>query len=228
VKQLGIRPLNDSPELGIPAYGGDERVWVTSQKGPWQSVTVLANRLSEIDTPPFRKFLAEAAGSFRAALKRMQTKPEDVMPWKVNGERWHLGDKGFPPGKKLQWDRSLLVGLLKVVREIEPNVEIRWDVQYFITLRAPGVNRWWAQWQTKQAGGLICFFLGRPGQLNLSRLEGLGATAASIDSKRENGDVLKLTFQHLEPSQAAKLKELLAEHLRGFGETFGGGSNSTA
>jgi hypothetical protein len=51
-------------------------------------------------------------------------------------------------------------------------------------------------------------------------VEGFGATAASIDSKRENSDVLKLTFQHLEPSQAAKLKELLAEHLRGFRETF--------
>jgi enterochelin esterase family protein len=42
-------------------------------------------------------FLKDAAESFAAAVKRMQTKPEDVMPWKVNGERWHLGEKGFPP-----------------------------------------------------------------------------------------------------------------------------------
>ncbi len=105
-KRLGIPPLNETP--GLEVYGNDERVWVTNHKGPWQSATVLAHRLSEIDTPAFRDFLKEAAASFQAAVKRMRTKPEDVMPWKVNGERWHLGDKGFPPGKKVQWDRALL------------------------------------------------------------------------------------------------------------------------
>ncbi len=223
-KRLGIPPLNETP--GLEVYGNDERVWVTNHKGPWQSVTVLAHRLSEIDTPAFREFLAEAAASFQAAVKRMQTKPEDVMPWKVNGERWHLGEKGFPPGKKVQWDRALLKQMLELTAEVHPAVEVRWDVQHFITLRVPGVSRWWGQWQTKQAAGLICFFLGKKGQFNLSRLEGLGAASASIDSKREDADVLKLTFQHLEPSQAAKLKELLAEHLRGFREAFGKGDAS--
>ena len=61
----------------------------------------------------------------RRTCKRLQTKPEDVMPWKVNGERWHLGEKGFPPGKKLQWDRALLPRLLDLVREVEPNLEMR-------------------------------------------------------------------------------------------------------
>src|SRR5207302_6244248 len=112
-RRLGIRPLNESPELGLPVYSNEPRVWTTAHKGPWQSVTVLAHRLSEIDTPAFRQFLAEAAKSFHAAIKRMQTKPEDVMPWKVNGERWHLGEKGFPPGKKVQWDLALLPRLLE-------------------------------------------------------------------------------------------------------------------
>ena len=156
----------------------------------------------------------------------MQTKPEDVMPWKVNGERWHLGEKGFPPGRKVQWDRALLKQMLELAAQVAPSVEVRWDVQHFITLRVPGVKRWWAQWQTKQAAGLVCFFLGKKGQFNLSRLEGLGAASASIDSKREDSDVLKLVFQHLEPSQAAKLKELLAEHLGGFREAFGKGGAS--
>ena len=119
-KRLGIQPLNETP--GLEVYGNDERVWTTTHKGPWQSVTVLAHRLSEIDTPAFREFLAEAAASFHATLKRMQTKPEDVMPWKVNGERWHLSEKGFPPGKKVKWDRALLSRLLGLVREVEPGI----------------------------------------------------------------------------------------------------------
>ena len=49
------------------------------------------------------------------------------MPWKVNGQRWHLSDKGFPLGKKLQWDRASLPRLLDLVREVEPSVEVGWD-----------------------------------------------------------------------------------------------------
>ena len=68
--------------------------------------------------------------------------------------------------------------------------------------------------------------MGKKGQFNLSRLEGVGAATASVDSKRATGDVMRLVFQHLEPSQAAKLKELLGEHLGGFREAFGKGSTS--
>jgi excinuclease ABC subunit A len=144
------------------------------------------------------------------------------MPWKVNGERWHLGEKGFPPGRKVQWDRQLLPRLLDLVREVEPGLEVRWDVQYFITLRVPGVNRWWGQWQTKRAEGLDCRFLGKKGQFNLSRLEGFGARH-DINGHREDGDVLRLIFQREEHVHAARLKEVLAEHLRGFREAFGKG-----
>jgi len=181
VHRLGIRPLNETP--GLEVYGDRERVWVTNHKGPWQSVTVQVHRLSEIDTPAFRAFLADAVKAFHASIKRAQQKPEDVMPWKVNGERWHLGEKGFPVGRKLKWDRTLLPRLLAVVREVEPGLEVRWDVQYFITLRVPGVNRWWGQWQTKQADALDVRFLGKKGQFNLSQLESLG-TPAELNGQR--------------------------------------------
>ena len=58
-------------------------------------MSLLAFPPPELDTPAFRQFLKEAAASFLATVKRMQTKPEDVMPWKLQGERWHLGEKGF-------------------------------------------------------------------------------------------------------------------------------------
>jgi excinuclease ABC subunit A len=220
VRQLGIRPLNETPELGLQVYGSNERVRVPSHKGPWQSVTVLVHRLSEIDTPAFRDFLAKAVASFHANLKRMQTKPEDVMPWKINGERWHLGEKGFPPGRKVHWDRALLPKLLQLVREVEPNVEVRWDARDAITLKVPGVSRGWAQWRTKESTALDCRFLGKKGQLNLARVEGMGVHP-TIGHHRGDGDVLRLQFQDLGQVKAAELKELLAEHLRGFREAFG-------
>jgi excinuclease ABC subunit A len=216
--RLGIRPLNQTE--GLQVYGDQERVWVTNHKGPWQSVTVLVHRLSEIDTPAFQEFLAQGVASFQANLKRLQTKPEDVMPWKVNGQRWHLGDKGFPFGQRTQWDRALLPRLLDLVRELEPNMEVTWTTRDAITLKVPGINRSWAQWRTKDSQGLTCRFLGKKGQFNLSRVERFGVSPSIIDG-RSDGDVLQLMFQHDDHVHAAQLKELLAEHLRGFRDLFG-------
>jgi excinuclease ABC subunit A len=217
IPRLGIRPLNETP--GLEVYSNAQRVWVTKHKGPWESVTVLVHRLSEIDTPAFREFLAEAATSFQHNLQRLRTKPEDLMPWKIHGERWHLSDKGFPPGKKVRWDRSLLTRLLQLVREVEPEVQVRWDGRDSITLRVADVNRAWAQWRTKKAIALECHFLGKKGQFNLSQIEDVGISP-NIGSQRKDGDLLYLHFQKIDPTQAARLKELLADHLRGFREVF--------
>jgi excinuclease ABC subunit A len=221
LERLGIRPLNET--AGLEVYGDQERVWLTSHRGPWQSVTVLVHRLSEIDTPAFREFLAQAVASFEANLQRLRTRPEDVMPWKLNGQAWHLGEKGFPPGKKLQWDRALLPRLLELVRELEPGLEVRWDSRLAITLRVPGVSRSWAQWRTKESFGLDCRFLGKKGQFNLSQVQAFGVSPA-LSHNRADGDVLRLVFRHDEHVHAAKLKEVLADHLRGFREAFGKGS----
>jgi excinuclease ABC subunit A len=217
-RRLGIPPLNDTP--GVEAYGSYDRVWVTKHKGPWQSVTVLAHRLSEIDTPAFQQFLVEAGQAFHANLKRFTTRPEDVMPWKINGKRWHLGEKGFPVGKKLHWDRTLLPRLLELIAAVDSSVEIDWNARDAITLRVPGITRGWAQWRTKENTGLDCRFVGKRGQFNLSRVEGFGLTP-EINGNRTEGDVLRLVFQHAEHVPAARLKEFLGEHLRGFREVFG-------
>ncbi|HJT78215.1 MAG TPA: excinuclease ABC subunit A, partial [Gemmataceae bacterium] len=220
-RRLGIKPLDETP--GLEVYGSGERVWVTNHKGPWQSVTVLAHRLAEIDTPAFREFLTAVVRSFGETVRRLRTKPEDVMPWKLNGQRWHLGDKGFPPGRKVRWERALLARLLELVREVEPGLEVRWDGRDAILLRVPGVGRAWAQWRTKDPLGLDCRFLGKKGQFNLARVEGLGVYPA-VGDHRGDGDVLRLVFQHADHLHAARLKELLAEHLRGFREAFAKGN----
>jgi excinuclease ABC subunit A len=218
-RRLGIRSLNELP--GLDVYGDEQRVHVANRRGPWQEVAVLAFRLDEIDTPPFRQFLKEAVASFQQNLRRMQTRLEDVMPWKVNGERWHLGDKGFPPGKQMRWDRGLLPRLLDLVREVETGLVVEWDNRLAINLRVPGVSRAWGSWRTKKAEGLECWFLGKKGQFNLSQVECFGVSP-TIRSDRADGDVLQLLFQHADHVHPVELKALLTEHLRGFREAFGG------
>jgi excinuclease ABC subunit A len=194
-------------------------VWVTNHKGPWQSVTVQVHALGEIDTPAFRDFLKDAAASFTANVKRLQTKPEDLMPWKLNGEKWHTGDKGFPPGRKVRWDRGVLSRALAVVREVAPEVVVSWDRRDAIALRVPGISRAWAEWRTKEAEALDCRFLGKKGQLNLAQVEGIAH--AEIGRQRAEGDVLRLQLADLNAEQAAKLKQVLTEQLQGFREAFG-------
>jgi excinuclease ABC subunit A len=221
LQRLGIRPLNEV--AGLEVYGDEQRVQVANRKGPWQEVAILALSLSEIDTPAFRAFLTEAVNAFHTSLTRLQTSPEDLMPWKINGERWHLGEKGFPVGKRVEWDRALLPRLLDLVREVEPAIEVVWTSRAAITLRVPGVSRAWAQWRTKESSGLDCRFLGKKAQFNLSQVEAFG-TSPRINGNRTEGDMLQLVFQRSDHVPAAKLKELLAEHLRGFREVFAKGT----
>ena len=63
---------------------------------------------------------------------------EGNMPWKKDGEKWHLGEKGFPPGQGAKWDRALLPKLVKLLREIDPNLELKWDVRDAVTIRPRG------------------------------------------------------------------------------------------
>ena len=106
------------------------------------------------------------------------------------------------------------------MKEVEPQLTIDWDNRDAITLRVPGVSRGWAQWRTKDNEALDCRFLGKRGQFNLAQLEGIGVSP-EIGQQRGDGDVTRFKFQQLDQIPTAKLKQVLAEHLRGFRVTFG-------
>ncbi len=221
-RRLAIPPVHETP--GLEVYGREERVQAANRKGPWQEVAILVYRRAEIDTPAFRAFLKEFVASFEKNLKRMQTTPEDVMPWKVNGERWHLSDKGFPIGRKVRWDRTLLPRLIMLMREVEPSVEISWDTRDAILFYVPGISKSWGRFRTKDDAGLDCRFVGKPGQFNLSRIEAFGASPTLSEDRGDGSQMMQLIFLHESHLHAPKLKELLAEHLRGFYEMFGNGA----
>jgi excinuclease ABC subunit A len=180
---------------------------------------MLIHKLDEIQTPAFDEFLRKAVGAFDNTLKRMNTKPEDVMPWKVNGEKWHLGEKGFPPGRKMYWDRAILPRVLDILRKVEPKLEIRWDNRAAISVYVPDTTRMWAHVQTKQSEALVCRFFGKKGQFNLSHIEQFGLEPA-LEPSRE-GEVIVLQFLHDNHLHAQALRELLQQHLQGFREVVG-------
>jgi c(7)-type cytochrome triheme protein len=62
--------------------------------------------LEEVDTPAFWKFVDAAIAGFGKFADRVRQNPEDIMPWKVLGQKWHFARKGFPPGKTVEFASS--------------------------------------------------------------------------------------------------------------------------
>ncbi len=218
--KFGLKPLGDF--AGFEHYARQKRVEVHNGRGPWSEVVVTVLKKDEIDTPAFREFLKQAATAFRQQLGRLQTSVEDVMPWKQNGEKWHLSEKGFPPGKKPKWDLAVLPAFLKILREIEPKLEGKWDVRDAVTFRPPGASRMWVRLKTKEPGNLEAWLIGKPGQFNLGRLEKFGVLPELASERADGIDVIKLRFLTTAQLQTADLKKFLIEHLAGFREAVAG------
>ena len=84
-------------------------------KTAWQEVTIKVWKKSEVDTPAFRQFLKQALKSYLTLSKAEATNPEDLMPWKQLGRKWHLMKKGLPAVGRGVWDITIVESLLPVV-----------------------------------------------------------------------------------------------------------------
>ncbi|WP_149112938.1 excinuclease ABC subunit UvrA [Limnoglobus roseus] len=215
---LALPPLSDTP--GLEGYARDgNRVEISTSPG-LQQVVVIVHKLDDVKTPAFFAFLKKAAESFRGLINPDQKGVEDYMPWKKDGEKWHLGEKGFPPGKKLKWDRGALPLLLKLVRDSAPDVEVKWDSRDHILLKLPGAPKAFAWWRTKEANALVCNFVIRVGQFNLARVEGFSRNAELTGDRTDSTQVLKMEFTSPEMLRSKAFLTFLAEYLAGFREAF--------
>jgi excinuclease ABC subunit A len=172
-RQLALKPLDDLDEL--PVYGRGDRVRVKNLKGPWQEVTVTVHWLREIDTPEFRAFLKRAASSY---LQRTQATPlnvDDLTPWKVLGKKWHLSRKGFPSGKRVQWEPDVLERLADQLEGALPRARIDWTGKQVVHVYRDGSEEPWATIQTKRRSGVDVSLFGPAGRFALGKIANLGS-----------------------------------------------------
>jgi excinuclease ABC subunit A len=221
--ELGLKPLNDLPE--IEAYGSGSRVKCKNLRGPFQEVQIAAHSWEEINTPVFWSFLEKAAKGFRRFTDRVQQNPEEVMPWKVLGRKWHLSRKGFPPGKKVMWPQETLEELLELLESVAtrgikppgpglPNnaAQFLWNNQQVIHLMIRGQRAPWATIQTKRTVGVDLSLHGPSGAFATGRIANLGVKRL-IQSASEGYDAVKLRFVKPEDLALGNLQAFLAEHL---------------
>ena len=211
VSQLDLKPLNEMHDL--PVYGSEPRVKCKQLRGPWQEVQLAVHAYEEIDRPVFWQFVERAVAGFRAFTERVQQQPEDVMPWKVLGRKWHLSRKGFPPGKRVSWETDVLEELCELLAETAPHGQFLWNNQQVVHLFVNGPGEPWATIHTKRPAGLELVLTGPKNRFALGRIASLGADRV-LAAERPDKDVVKLKFRSTEEVSAGELADFLKEHFQ--------------
>jgi excinuclease ABC subunit A len=210
IEQLDLKPLNEMPDL--PVYGSEPRVKCKNLRGPWQEVQLTVHSLAEIDKPAFWQFLETAVRGFQKFSQRMDQSPDDVMPWKVLGQKWHFSRKGFPPGKKVHWPMEVLEELCEMLKEAAPGGQFLWNNQQVVHVFVPARKEPWATLCTKRTQALELVLFGPKNGFGFGRVASLGRER-ELQTADRACDVLKLKFQAADDLHQGDLAAFLQEHL---------------
>ncbi|MBX7165168.1 MAG: excinuclease ABC subunit UvrA [Pirellulales bacterium] len=210
VEALDLKPLNELPEL--PIYGNEPRVKCKQLRGPWQEVQLQVHSWEEIDKPAFWEFLAAAIAGFEKFTERKSQRPEDIMPWKVLGQKWHFARRGFPPGKTVRWKTETLEELCEMLAEVAPQGQFLWNQQQVVHLLVPQQPDPWATIHTKRVAGIDLELRGPRNLVALGRIADLGAER-EVQPDRSGKDLVKLRLIEPDDLQRGNLRAFLQEHL---------------
>jgi len=210
VERLDLKTLNQMDEL--PVYGNQPRVRCKNLRGPWQEVEVRAYSLDEIDKPEFWSFLEEAVGSFRKLTTAIN--PEDMMPWKKLGQKWHLMRKGFPPGKRILWSTEVLEELCELLSDIAPGGQFLWNNQQLVHFIPKGRREPWASLLTKRLESLDLVLSSPKNLVGFGRVTELGWDR-ELDDTRPDRDLIRIKFRKVADLDKGDLVGFLKQHLTG-------------
>ena len=206
---LALPALNAMDD--VEAYGRGPRVKCKNLAGPWQEVQIAVHTFEEIDTPEFWRFVERAVEGFQQFTDRKEKNPQDMMPWKVLGQKWHVARKGFAPGKKVAWPMELLEELLEMLNDVAPKGQFLWNNKMLVHLLVSGGSEPWATLLTKRPENVELILNGPKGAFQLGRLAELGGEH-SIDIEGESRDRIRMRFQKLADLQQGDLEVFLQEH----------------
>ncbi len=209
VERFDLKTLNQMDEL--PIYGNQPRVKCKSLRGPWQEVQINVYSWDEVNRPNFWTFLDEAIAGFQKFTQLTELKPEDHMPWKKLGQRWHFMRKGFPPGKRVLWDLEVWEQMYEMLHELAPDGQFLWNNQVLVHLLLSEQRTPWATIHTKRLGSLDLTLNGPKGAVAFGSLADLGQHP-ELDGTSPDRDVIKLKFRNMEDLHRGDLRGFLEQH----------------
>jgi excinuclease ABC subunit A len=211
VDSFQLKTLNQVDE--IPRYSNESRVKLRDVEGPWQEVELQVWKLEEIDTLPFWEFLEEAAKEFLEEAPRAAQNVDEHMPWKKLGRKWHFLRKGFPPGRTVEWDVSVLEAVCNMLEEVAPQAHFVWTNQTVIRIDLREGGAHWAGVQTKRPDAVVLVLSSPKNAVPMGRIAKLG-WEPELDQTRSDADLIKLKFRSTSEVAQGDLSQFIREHLK--------------
>src|SRR5690606_16348001 len=129
------------------------------------------HRREDIDTPEFRRFLEEAREGYLAQIQKVKLNPDDLMPWKVLGKKWHLSRKGFLKGK-VRWDVEVLETLFGLLESVAPEAKPEWGGKVLVNYKVG--SELFATIHSKRPKSVELYLYCEAGSVPLGRVLNLG------------------------------------------------------
>jgi excinuclease ABC subunit A len=210
VRRLDLKPLNDMPDL--PLYGTEPRVRCKNLRGPWQEVELRLHAYEEIDRPEFWGFVDQAIAGFRRFAERARKRPEDLMPWKALGRKWHFLRKGFLKGGPPKWEPEVLEELCRLLERTAPGCRFGWGNKVLVPVHVGDGKIPWAAIQTKKPDAVHLDLFGPKNRFPMGSLTELGRDP-QLDTERPEFDRIRLTFRSKTDLARGNLARFLKKHL---------------
>ncbi len=207
-QKIALRTLNQMDK--IPQYSNDPRVKCKTLRGPWQEVEIRVHEWSEVDTPEFQEFLEQAVEGFLAATEKVSESPDNWKPWKKLGKKWHFLRKGFPPGRKVQWQAAVLEELIEMISEKAPGGQFLWNNQQIVHHYLPGKKEPWVSVNTKRPQAATLWLLCPKNKIGYGRVAELGMESEA-DTSPTDKDVYRIHLKTLDHLHQSGLDSLLDE-----------------
>ena len=208
-RQLNLTDVNDLDD--IPVYNRQPRVRIRpAANGPFEDVTVVLLKPSDMETPGFEKFFAAAQKSFLERTSPQSLDLEDLTPWKKLGRKWHLMRKGFLAGT-IEWDVAVLEETCRLLDELLPEAKVDWTNKVVVNYtvgKASIINL-----VTKRPTGVDLNLFVPSGAVQLGQVSSFGVDP-EISPHRGGQEIVRLRFTQVDQVRNAALKAFLAEHVR--------------
>ena len=205
---LGLKPLDDMED--VQAYGRDPRVKARNLKTAWQEVTIKIWKKSEVDTPAFRQFLKQALKSYLTLSRAEATNPEDLMPWKKLGRKWHLMKKGLPAVGRGVWDFSIVEKLMLVIESNLSKCDVDYGIRSKINWTDKKNKKPVAELHTKRSDGLELVMYFPAGEVTIGAIAAIGEVQ-EIERTRDGLDAVRLRFTKMEQLNNKDVVKMLIE-----------------
>jgi excinuclease ABC subunit A len=224
--KLDLKPLNEMDS--IPLYGTEPRVRIHRSHGHWQEIELRVHTWEEINRQEFWDFLDLAIKEFTKFTKKVEKKPNDLMPWKILGEKWHSLSKGLIGGDKLLWEPSLLTELFGMLKEISPHSRIVWTNKVLVPFYRPApihgtkkakrfkINGRTVPWlivHTKRIDAVYIDLYVEKNSVPLGYIRSIG-TEPFVSGKNELFDIIQLKLTKKSELKNKEFQKLLQETLK--------------